>query len=121
MGAIVSAEFSPLVAELVALIGRRAALALCRTGGEIYIPTRIGSRARLVRLIGPGATSKLQAKWAGRQMKLPTLAAINRDNRNDEIKRQAAAGKSIAELALLTGLSVRHIRNILAPNQSPNS
>lgn len=112
MGVIVSAEFSPLVAELVALIGRRAALALCRAEREIYIPSRTGSRARLVRLIGPSATAKLQSRWAGRQIQLPTLAAIDRAGRDAEIREQHAAGIPKTEIALSYGLSVRQVRNI---------
>jgi Mor family transcriptional regulator len=119
VGVIVSAEFSPLVAELVALIGRRAALALCRAEREIYIPSRTGSRARLLRLIGPGATAKLMTRWAGRQIQLPTLAAIDRAARDAEIVAQCAAGIPKTRVALTNGLSVRQVRNILARHVGP--
>jgi len=108
-----SAELSPMVAELVELLGKRTALALCRAGGLIYVPTRTTSRARLVRMIGPAATAKLQARWAGRQIHLPRLVALDRHARDAEIRRLSAEGVPKADIALRHGISVRHVRNVL--------
>ena len=106
-------ELSPRVAELVELLGRRTALALCRAGGLIYVPMTLRPRTRLVQMIGTQGTAKLQGRYAGQNIKLPRLAALDRAARDAEIRRQAAAGVPKPEIALLSGLSVRQLHNIL--------
>lgn len=106
-------ELSPRVAELAQMLGRRTALALCRAGGLIYVPVKLSQRTRLVQMIGPQGTAKLQERYAGRNIKLPKLVAIDRAKRNAEIRQNAAAGVSHMVLASTFSLTDRQIRNIL--------
>lgn len=106
-------ELSPRVAELAKLLGRRTALALCRAGGLIYVPVRLNPRTRLVQMIGPQGTAKLQERYAGQHLKLPRLAALDRAARDAEIRRLAAEGMTKPEIALRHSMSVRQVRNVL--------
>lgn len=108
-----SAELSPMVARLVELLGKRTALALCRAGGAVYVPSRMNSKCRLARMIGPAATAKLMQFYAGQQITLPKLAARDRAARDAEIRAMAAAGATGAQIAMKHSLSTRQVRNIL--------
>lgn len=107
-------ELSPLAAHLVELLGRRTAQALCRVGGQVYVPSRHNPNCRLARMIGTGNTAKLMQFYAGRHLDLPKLAAVDRAKRNAEIHRMAAEGVPRPEIALRHGLTVRMVRRILS-------
>lgn len=106
---------SPLAMELTQLIGKRTAMALLRAAGgrTVYVPSKPSSRTRLATMIGPTATAKLQGRWGGQNIMLPTLAAIDRAKRDAEIRQQAAEGMSRPDISKLHSLSMRHICNIL--------
>jgi hypothetical protein len=107
-------DLSPLAARLVELLGKRTAEVLFRTGGKVYVPTRVNPNCRLARMIGTANTAKLMQHYAGRHLDMPQLTAQARAKRNAEIKRLSAAGVPKPEIALLSGLSVRQLHNILS-------
>lgn len=112
-------ELSPLATRLVELLGKRTAEVLFRTGGKVYVPTRVNPNCRLARMIGTANTAKLMQHYAGRHLDMPQLTAQARAKRNAEIKRLSAAGVPKPEIALLAGLSVRQIGNVLAACKPP--
>lgn len=106
-------QLSPLAARLVELLGKRTAQVLLRVGGQIYVPSRINPNCRLARMIGLTNTVKLMQFYAGRHLDLPKMAAHARGKRNAEIEKLAADGVPKVDIAMLSGLSVRQVRNIL--------
>lgn len=106
-------EFSPVVAELVAMLGKRKAFALCRAGDVVYVPVTLNSRARLLQMLGAVDAAKLIARWGGQQLQLPNLIAIDKGRRNAEIRLSVANGAKVKEVARQHGLSVRQVRNVL--------
>ncbi len=108
-------KFSPLVDELVCLIGRRKAIALCRAGGggQVYVPPRMNTRTRLVAMLGPADAAKLIERWPGQELQLPKLVAHDRAKRDAEIMQQAANGMTRAEIARRHELTTRQVANIL--------
>lgn len=80
---------------------------------HIYVPARINPNCRLARMIGTANTAKLMQHYAGRNLYLPKMAAVERSKRNAEIHCLAAEGIPQPEIALRHGLTVRMVRRIL--------
>jgi hypothetical protein len=113
------AQLPPTAAALVALIGRRLAMALIAhmngSGpGYVYVPMRAKTGHVLVGIIGPVATEKLCAKYGGRTLRVPQCNALRRADRNSEIQRMAAEGKTQTQIGRRFGLTDRQVRNVLA-------
>lgn len=114
-----NAQLPPTAAALVALIGRRLAMALIAhmngSGpGYMYVPMRPKARHVLVGIIGPVATEKLCAEYGGRTLHVPQCDALRRADRNSEIQRMAAEGKPQTQIARRFNLTDRQVRNVLA-------
>lgn len=111
----------PAFAEKVSsVIGQRLALALMAhihgTGGTgwIRIPRHLKPAHPLVRIVGQAAAAKLCAAFGGQVIRLPRCDSLHRAKRNEEIRRMAADGASVAEIAKSFALSARQVRNVLA-------
>ncbi len=107
---------SPLVLELIDMIGKRTTMALLRAAGGqlIYVPRKLTANTKLAQMVGLQATHRMMTRWSGQQIRLPGLAATDRAKRDMVIKRNAAAGQPIDRLAAQNGLTVRQIYNILS-------
>ncbi len=109
-------ELPPVAANLVALIGKRLALALMSstTRGNVYVPLRPKPSSKLVQTIGMAATLRLCEVYGGRTIHIPQCAATHRVKRDAEIRQLAADGIPHSQIALRFGLTDRQIRNVLA-------
>jgi len=109
-------------AEMVELIGREAALALCRKyGGQVIYtpaPDRLSENHPLVKTIGWEAAVKLAGSWQGSTCALPygPEAGI-RNELQAQVLDLAGQGISVNGIAKLTGLTNRAVRRI--KNRAP--
>lgn len=113
-----NSQLSPIAAALVAIIGRRLAMALMAhmnsSGpGYIYVPMQPKPGSVLVQIIGPAAAGKLCEVYGGRTIQVPKCGALRRAKRNQEIRSLAAAGEPQVEIARRFGMTDRHVRNVL--------
>jgi len=112
-------QLSPIAAALVALIGRRLAMALMAHmngigPGYMYVPMRPKAGHLLVQIVGLVAAEKLCAVYGGRTIRVPQCDALRRARRDGEIRRMAAEGKPQTEIARRFGMTDRQVRNVLA-------
>lgn len=105
---------------LIAVLGKTNALALAKAmgGKRLYIPMT-GRDTRTMQILGPTALAQLQARWGGKDIRVPTVAAINRVDRNAEIRRLADAGATCGQIAERMGISRQHVWALLrAPERA---
>ena len=109
----------PTAQELADVIGRDAALALCRAVKHrvLYVPISIDSKRRgerccawIERTIGRDLTLRLVKEFGGMQLPLANCGRIARAERREKIYLEFLGGKSSKQLALEYGLSLRWVR-----------
>lgn len=114
------ATIPPVAAKLADVIGSDNTMALlhharCDEGRRfVRVPLRPRRGQVIVELIGMEAAAKLSNEYGGRVIHLPKLKAIDRAQRDAEIKRMAAEGLSKAEIASRFGITARQVGNLLA-------
>lgn len=111
-------QLSPIAAALVAIIGRRLAMALMAHmnsvgNGFMYVPKKPKPGRVLVEIIGPVAARKLCDVYGGRTIRVPQCSLMRRSKRDQEIRSLACSGEHQAEIARRFGMTDRHVRNVL--------
>lgn len=117
-------DLPAFAARVSELIGHRLALGLMAhihgTGGTgwMRVPRRAKPGHKLVGIIGFAAAEKLCDEFGGRVIRLPRCDVIHRAKRNEEIRRMAADGATVREIAKAFALTARHVRNVLAEDNA---
>jgi Mor family transcriptional regulator len=105
-----------LYRALCALVGERATIDLCAAfgGRQLYIPkTAPDANHPLSLRIGQPSAILLAHAHGGDYLDIPTVTAITRDRRNEQIRAEAAAGATISALSVQHGMTRRHLYNII--------
>jgi uncharacterized protein YqjF (DUF2071 family) len=107
-------RLSPLLQELVEVIGPARAVILCQAfgGRELYIPITMGPRHRIVRAIGADGAAVLADRYGRNSLVIPFAAARNRAIRNGELAK-VAEEKGKSEAGRQFGMHTRSVRRIL--------
>lgn len=115
-----NAQLPGTVAKIAAMIGHEKAMLLVEHAysdgatGFVYFPRIPQPGQCLVSLVGIEASRKLADAFGGTTLKLPKCQAIQRAQRNAEVRRMVAAGASVHTIARTFHLTVRQVRNVLA-------
>lgn len=112
-------QLPPLALKIADLIGNDNTLALlhhARFDGRSFVRVPIRPRPGQViaGLIGMEAAAKLSNEYGGKVIRLPKITAIDRAQRDAEIKRMAAEGMTKVEIANRFGITARQVGNLLA-------
>jgi Mor family transcriptional regulator len=117
----IEARYLPgILQEIAGLIGLQKTLALVRSYGGIrlYVPKRFDPDHPLVKIIGHEATVKLMEAYGSQEhFDLPKGEIAVKAARDKQIRAERANGATHARLAIKHGLTERHIRNILGPEE----
>ena len=107
------ADLPPLAQELVRLIGFSAAMRLVdlRPGLPIYIPKE-ATPEHLLAAIGMGAFKELVEAFGGESVTVPNCKLALTKLRHRHARKLRAQGYSQTEVAHLTGITPRQVRNI---------
>lgn len=107
------ADLPPLAQELVRLIGFSATMRLVdlRPGLPIYIPKE-ASDVHALAVIGMGAFKKLVEAFGGESVTVPNCKLALTKLRHRNARKLRAQGYSQTEVAHLTGITPRQVRNI---------
>lgn len=107
---------SAIFDQVAAVIGSGDALKLCaRFGGtDLYVPHEVGQGHPIVAAIGIDAARLLSRNFTGETLGLPNLSHKREMvRRRRRVLELAAAGEMTArQIALATGYTERHVRNI---------
>lgn len=108
----------PLLREIVARTDLAAALALVRAYGGIrlYVPVKFDPDHPLAKLIGHAHLAALVERYAGDILEIPKGEIAVKAARDKQIRAERGS-YSQAQLALRHGLTERHIRTILGPEE----
>lgn len=114
-----TAPLSPMASTLVAILGRRKAMALMSSTtasnkGTVYVPATPKPSSKLVKIIGLAAAESLAQLYGGRNVTVPKCAAIQLSARHAEIVRMVAEGIPQVEVAKRFGMTDRNVRHVLA-------
>jgi hypothetical protein len=108
------ADLPHSVAEIADVIGRPKALVLAGAcGGVLYVPQRLTPEHKITKLIGREHGDKLVQAYGGCVVYLATCAKLRAGWRDQAILRWHERGVSRKALAELTGLTERHVANVL--------
>lgn len=109
------ADLPPLAQELVRLIGFSATMRLVteKPGLPTYIPKE-ASHHHVLAVIGMGAFKKLVEEYAGESITIPNCKLALTKLRHRNARKLRAQGYSQTEVAHLTGITPRQVRNIEA-------
>jgi len=113
------AELLPAsIADLTDVIGLPAVLDLMKAygGTELWIPAKLAHNHPLIDAIGPEAAQTLVEYAGTEKISVPRGTGIEREWRNQGIRRDRTHGAKIDELALRYKLTRRHIISILNAN-----
>lgn len=121
-----TAQLSPMASTLVAILGRRKALALMSSvtacnKGTIYVPASPKPTSKLARIIGLAAAESLAQLYGGRNVTVPKCAALQLSARHAEIIRMVAEGIPQVEVARRFGMTDRNVRHVLASHRAAHS
>jgi len=109
--------------DLIAAIGRDAAMRLCESFGglRIYIPRRPVEKHPISQCIGLPAAIALSKAIGAETLDVPLAAQARREARNREIHERFGREETQASLARRYSTTVRHVRRILGsdPAQAP--
>jgi DNA-binding XRE family transcriptional regulator len=107
------ADLPPLAQELVRLIGFSATMRLVdmRPGLPTYIPKE-ASDHHVLSVIGMGAFKKLVEEFGGESVTIPNCKLALTKLRHRNARKLRAQGYSQTEVAHLTGITPRQVRNI---------
>lgn len=107
---------SAIFDQVAAVIGSADALKLCaRFGGtDLYVPHAVSPEHPIVLTVGLDAARLLSANFTGETLGLPNLSHRREvTRRRRQVLDLFAAGKMTArQIALATGYTERHVRNI---------
>ncbi len=108
---------SAIFDQVAAVIGSGDAAKLCdRLGGTcIYVPASVGTNHPITLAIGAAAAKLLCEHFTGEQLQLPK--AWHRKRRVLELAAQQDPKLTLAEIALATDYSQRHVIRILADSK----
>lgn len=118
---VLQSDLPPTVERLARIVGQDNALTLagaCRNG-RLYVPHRIAPDHWISKTIGAESAVKVAREYGGEIIYLAKCHAIKVRFRNEAIHRLYGEGKSLRDLADLTGLTERMVRNVLAEKFSP--
>jgi len=111
----------PTAAQMVAVIGLEAVLALVEAcgGARVYVPQpqALGVDHTLVRALGLDAAERLAAHYGGDAITVPRCLAALRGARNRAIRERHAGGARPPSLARRFGLTERQVYAILAAGE----
>lgn len=107
-------DLPPLAQELVEMIGFGPTIQLidARPGLPTYIPKVAGDEHLLSAIIGMHAFAQLVKNYGGEMLTLPNCKYALTKIRHRNVIKLRADGYSQTEVAALTGLTPRQIRNI---------
>ncbi|MEI7456567.1 MAG: hypothetical protein WCK93_07545 [Nitrosomonadales bacterium] len=107
-------DLPPLAQELVALIGFGATISLieARPGLPTYIPGVASADHALAKTIGMHTFALLVKNYGGEMLTLPNCKFALTKIRHKNVIKLRSTGYSQTEVAMLTGLTPRQIRNI---------
>lgn len=107
------ADLPPLAQELVRLIGFSATMRLVaeKPGLPTYIPKE-ASYHHVLAVIGMGAFKKLVEEYGGETITVPNCKLALTKLRHRNARKLRAQGYSQTEVAHLTGITPRQVRNI---------
>jgi len=117
------ADLPATLREIAALVGIPAAMTLVRElgGTRLYVPATLGEDHLLTRLVGLDAAQRLVAHYqVGMYIDVPLALAATRQARNKVIRARARRGATAPALAREWRTTERHIRRILAGDDSPD-
>ena len=114
-----TAPLSPMASTLVAILGRRKAMAMMSSiaasnKGTMYVPAIPRPTHKLVKIVGQAAAESLAQLYGGRNVSVPKCAAIQQSARHAEIIRLVAEGVPQVEVARRFGMTDRNVRHVLA-------
>ncbi len=109
--------------EVVEVIGRRQTIHLithwppCKYRSRavsIYVPKKLPSNHRLVKILGWEAAKRMSNEFPGMILNLPRYASLLRSYRNQFIAAMAADGIPVELIAKQVGLSVKQVVNVVS-------
>jgi len=119
-------ELPASVQQIAEVIGQDAALQLVRRWPRkartadgtarpvIYVPAKVPPSHPLAEILGVEAALKLSAAYGGEILFLATCANEANDCRRAAILRLACAGWGTEAIALVTGVTPRRVRQVIA-------
>lgn len=120
-----AARLPGVLAEIAAVAGDDAALAIARARGgtRVYIPPHPNSEHWMSRLVGEAAAraiaDRLTMGAAGLRVDLPTGPAGKVNHQRAEADAMIRAGRSERDIALATGYTARTVRRRRAALNAP--
>ena len=81
---------------------------------QVYVPKHLSADHPLIRLLGWDDAQRMVRAFGGEILKLATCNEIYRRFRDASILRMRREGMSTKEIAEVVGVTMRHVRNVLA-------
>lgn len=106
--------------ELVRALGEKAAFKLVesRGGGRLIVPKRVSLDHPLAEDIGPAAFVALVEHFGNLTLDLPKYDGVLRQLRHRKVRQLRGQGKTMDQVAVVSGYTRRHVINILASDPS---
>ncbi len=102
------------LAEIARETSVPVALAIARRfgGTDLYVPLNPTEHDPLARCVGIDAANRIARLYGGGRVEIPLGNTARRAERNRAIRRMAAEGRSVSEIARRFGMTTRSIRRI---------